>query len=32
MIRNLELMATPVDFKAAGLRMTLIRKGRIEPC
>ena len=31
LIENLVLMATPVDFDAMGLPVTLIRDGRIEP-
>jgi poly[(R)-3-hydroxyalkanoate] polymerase subunit PhaC len=30
-VRNLVLMATPVDFDAMGLPVTLIREGRLEP-
>jgi polyhydroxyalkanoate synthase len=30
-IRNLALMATPVDFGAMGLPVTLIREGRLDP-
>ena len=30
-VRNLVLMATPVDFDAMGLPVTLIRDGRLEP-